>query len=218
MTGGSRGDRSAWGGLTAGLAFIAGVGTAAKRAKDPYPRPWAGVDDVQRYFTRNRAAARTSVAGQALSAVSLLLFTPAVARLARRAGSPGLAACAQASGVAASLTLATSAGCSFVLTTSAGAGREAARRLHRLGFAAGGPAHTAAFGALVGALGAAGARTGELPAPVVTTSAVAATAGVLSPLYYVARPFGWLIFAGRFPGLVVSAVAGVRLARGRPTR
>jgi hypothetical protein len=36
----------------------------------------------------------------------------------------------------------------------------------------------------------------------------------MSPLYFAARPAGWLIPAGRFPGLVATGIAGVRLARG----
>ena len=42
-----------------------------------------------------------------------------------------------------------------------------------------------------------------------------AAASVASPLYFVAEPAGWLIPAGRFSGLVVSGIAGVRLGRPR---
>jgi hypothetical protein len=38
---------------------------------------------------------------------------------------------------------------------------------------------------------------------------------VLSPLYLVSDPAAWLIPIGRFPGLIVSAIAGARLARSR---
>ena len=43
-------------------------------------------------------------------------------------------------------------------------------------------------------------------------SYVAGFEPVLAPLYLVAEPFAWLIPAGRFPGLVVSGIAGARLA------
>ena len=42
-----------------------------------------------------------------------------------------------------------------------------------------------------------------------------AAANLLSPLYLVAKPAAVVIPAGRFSGLVVQTVAGVRIARGR---
>jgi hypothetical protein len=78
---------------------------------------------------------------------------------------------------------------------------------------AGGPVHTVGFGILVGALGLAGLRTGELPRPLAVAGLASAAASVASPLYFLAEPAGWLIPAGRFSGLLVSGIAGVRLAR-----
>jgi hypothetical protein len=43
--------------------------------------------------------------------------------------------------------------------------------------------------------------------------AVSAGVSLLSPLYFVAEPSGWFIPAGRFSGLLVSGIAGARLAR-----
>jgi hypothetical protein len=40
-----------------------------------------------------------------------------------------------------------------------------------------------------------------------------AVSGLLSPLYLVAEPAAWFIPAGRFTGLVVTTVAGLRMAR-----
>jgi hypothetical protein len=68
---------------------------------------------------------------------------------------------------------------------------------------------------LTGVLALAGLRTGELPRPVAITGLVSAAAGLLSPLYFVWEPAGWLIPAGRFPGLLVSGIAGTRLSRRR---
>src|SRR6266542_4055177 len=84
----------------------------------------------------------------------------------------------------------------------------------RGGFLAGGVIHSPAFGVLLGALGLAGLRTGELPRPVAITALASAAACLLAPLYLVAEPFAWFLPAGRFPGLVVSGIAGVQLARG----
>ena len=89
-----------------------------------------------------------------------------------------------------------------------------AAKLARREFMAGGPVHGVGFGVLTGALALAGLRTGELPRPVAITGLVSAASSLLSPLYFVWEPAGWLIPAGRFPGLLVSGVAGVRLARG----
>ncbi len=41
-----------------------------------------------------------------------------------------------------------------------------------------------------------------------------ATASVASALYFVAEPAGWLIPLARFSGLLVSGIAGARLAGG----
>jgi hypothetical protein len=85
--------------------------------------------------------------------------------------------------------------------------------LHKLMFAAGGPVHGAGFGVLIGFLGLAGLSTGELPRPLALAGLASAASGSLSPLYLVWEPAAWFIPAGRFSGLLVSGLAGVRLAR-----
>jgi hypothetical protein len=67
---------------------------------------------------------------------------------------------------------------------------------------------------LTGVLALARLRTGELPRPVAITGLVSAGSSLLSPLYFLWEPAGWLIPAGRFPGLLVSGIAGARLGRG----
>ena len=79
-------------------------------------------------------------------------------------------------------------------------------------FAIGGPVHGAGFGVLVGSLGMAGLRTGELPRPLALAGLASAAAGSLSPLYFVTEPAAWLIPAGRFSGLLVSGIAGAWLS------
>jgi hypothetical protein len=113
----------------------------------------------------------------------------------------------------AAASLATSALCAVALTGSRGEQDASAISLHRLMFAAGGPVHGAGFGVLVGTLGLAGLRTGELPRPLAIAGLVSATAGLLSPLYFVTDRAVWFIPGGRFSGLLVSGIAGTLLAR-----
>jgi hypothetical protein len=82
--------------------------------------------------------------------------------------------------------------------------------LHRRAFLAGGPTHGVGFGLLLGALGL--ARGGDLPRPLATAALAAAIPNLLSQLYLLAEPAGLLIPLGRFPGLVISGIAGARLA------
>ena len=217
MTGTTRppSDRGALGGPLAGASFIAGVAGAMALADDPYPRPGSEPAQVRRYFGGNAGPARLSAAGQAVSAASLVGFTASVARLAGRSGrgSRALQAAAVAGGGLAAGSLAAAAGYAAALTGPAGDSDAGAATLARRAFVAGGPVHTAAFGVLVGALGLAGLRTGELPRPLAIAGLASAAASLLSPLYFVAEPAGWFIPAGRFSGLVVSGIAGVRLAR-----
>jgi hypothetical protein len=214
-TAASRPDRGALSGLLAGASFIAGVAGAMALADDPYPRPGSEPAQVRRYFGRNSGPARLSAAGQAISAASLVQFTASVVRLAGRSGrgARALQAAAVAGGGLAAGSLAAAAGYAAALTGPAGDSDAGAATLARRAFVAGGPVHTAAFGVLVGALGLAGLRGGELPRPLAIAGLASAAVSVASPLYFVAEPAGWLIPVGRFSGLVVSGVAAVRLAR-----
>ena len=209
-------DRGALSGPVAGASFIAGVAGAMALADDPYPRPGSEPAQVSRYFGRNPGPARLSVAGQAISAASLVRFTASVARLAGRAGpgSRALQAAAVAGGGISAGSLATAAAYAAALTGRPAREDASAAALARRAFVAGGPVHTAGFGVLVGALGLAGLRTGELPRPLAIAGLASAAVSLLSPLYFVAEPAGWFIPAGRFSGLLVSGIAGVRLAGG----
>lgn len=223
------GDRWAVTGVVAGVAFVGGVAAAMARSDAPYPRPGADAATVRRYFGGNPGPARVSVAGQVVSAAAIARFGMCVAELAGRAGGSGrvagqlggrggrnagvLRVAALAGGGIAAVSLAVSAAHSAALTT--GERDDAATvRLARRGFAAGGPVHTAAFGTLVGALGLAGLRTGRLPRPLAQAALVSAGLSLASPLSFAAENAAWFIPAGRFSGLVVSGIAGVRLAGG----
>src|SRR5918997_1180744 len=198
-----------------GTTFVGGVAGAVSLSDSPYPRSGAHPVDIRRYFRGNRGAARVSVVGQLLSAASLARFSASVAKLAGRSGSGsrGLQTAAVGGGGIAAASLATSALCAAALTGSRGEQDASAAALHRLMFAAGGPVHGAGFGVLVGALGLAGLRTGELPRPLAIAGLFSAAAGLLAPLYFVTEHAVWLIPAGRFSGLLVSGIAGARLGR-----
>jgi hypothetical protein len=215
VTAPSDSDRAALSGALAGVSFIGGLVAANVLADSPYPRPGATPSQLRQYFTRNAAQIRINAAGQAISAASLARFTASVARLAGRAG-PGsrrLQAAAVAGGAVAAASLAASAACTAALSARWGRSDASAATVSRNGFIAGGVIHSPAFGLLTGALGLAGLRTGELPRPLAITALASAAACLLAPLYFVAEPFAWAIPAGRFPGLVVSGIAGARLAR-----
>jgi hypothetical protein len=208
-------DPLALSGPLVGLSFLGGLGTAMALSDLPYPRPGSSPEEIRRYFSQGSRAPRVSAAGQLVSAAALVAFTASVARLAARSDrdARGLQATAIAGGSIAAASLATSAVCAAALAGRRGDDDTRAVALARRAFLAGGPTHGFGFGLLVGALGLAGRRTGELPRPLALTGLIAAIPNLLSPLYLVAEPAGWFIPAGRFPGLVVSAVAGVRLSR-----
>ena len=208
-------DSGALSGTLAGVSFVGGVAGAITLADSPYPRPGSEPAEIRRYFRENSGAVRLSVVGQLISAASLARFAASVAELAARSGrgSRDLRVAALAGGSLAAASLATSALLSVVLTGRRGEQDASAVELHKLIFAAGGPVHGVGFAVLVGSLGLAGLRTGELPCPLALAGLASAAAGSLSPLYYVWEPAAWFIPAGRFSGLLVSGIGGVRLAR-----
>ena len=215
MTSPSSRDRGALSGTLAGVSFVGGVAGAMALADSPYPRPDSEQAEIRRYFRGNPGAARLSVVGQLISAASLARFTASAARLAGRSGrgSRGLQATALVGGGLAAASLTTSALLSAALTGRRGEQDASAAALHGLMFVAGGPVHGASFGVLVGSLGLAGLRTRELPRPLALAGLASAAAGLLAPLYFVWKTAAWFIPAGRFSGLLVGGIAGVRLGR-----
>jgi hypothetical protein len=208
-------DLGALSGPLIGASFIGGAGGGVALSAYPYPRPGSTPKEIRRYFGESSAPGRLSAAGQSISAASLVRFTVSVAKLARRAESQSrtLPAAAIVGGGVAAASLATSAACAALLTGQRGRRDSSAVALHRWGFLAGGPVHGAGFGALVGVLGLAGSRTGELPRQLANAALASAAAGLLSPLYLITERAAWLIPAGRVTGLIVSAIAGARLSR-----
>ncbi|QYJ15568.1 hypothetical protein Rxycam_01392 [Rubrobacter xylanophilus DSM 9941] len=208
-------DPGAMSGLLTGISFIAGVGGWVALADSPFPRPGTEPAEVSHYFTENSRSARLSATGQLVSTAALARFTASVARLAGRSGpgSESLQKTAIVGGALAVASLATSGLHTLALSGRWGKEDESAARLARRSFAFGGPIHGVGFGVLTGALSLAGLRTGELPRPVAIIGLASAASGVLSPLYFLKEQAGWLIPIGRFSGLVVSGIAGVRLSR-----
>jgi hypothetical protein len=200
----------AWSGPLVGATFLAGVGGAVARSEHAYPRPGASADDIDQYFTQPSGAPWISVAGQLLSAAALVAWTTRVVRLGR--GSRALQATACAGGAISAGSLATSAACAATLASRSHSARRAIS-VHRAAFLAGGPTHGAGFGLLLAALGLADRRAGRLPAPLAQASLISAAPNLLSPAYLAWSPAAWLIPAGRFPGLIITAIAGSRLAR-----
>lgn len=211
---GGSGDRAAMSGVGMGVTLVGGLAGAAILSDTGYPRPGATPDQIREFFRENRGAARVAVAGQALSTIMLGRFSASVAGLAGRSGSRAASIGAVAGGCLAAAALGYSAANSAVLTTAAGDDPQRAVDLHRRAFDAGGPGHAVGFGLLMASLGVAARRGGELPRPLGSAAIASAAANLLAPLYYVAKPAAPLIPAGRFSGLIVSAVAAGRLARG----
>jgi hypothetical protein len=203
-------DPGALSGALAGVGFVGGVAAAMTLSDAPYPRPGATVTDVQRYFSDNAGPARISVAGQLVSAAALARFTGSVVRLASR---PAVRAAAIGGGVLATTSLVTSAVASAALTGKPGEQESTARSLHKLVFLAGGPVHCVGLGMLVGALGMAGIQTGQLPRRLSVAGLTAAGAALLAPATLAAKPAMVVIPLSRLAALVVSGIAGARLAR-----
>jgi len=210
-------DVAAFGGPIAAASFVAGIAAGNGLSGAPYPRPGASPEAIKRYFSDNAGPARMSVVGQLVSAASLGVFAVSVVRLARRSG-PGSAALQAAGAAGGALSVATlgiSALTSLRLTQGEAADPDTAVRLHRRVFLAGGPLHGPAIGLLTGALGLSGLRTGELPRWLSTASLATAAAGLLAPSSIRTNSTVMLIPASRFTGLLLAAIAGTRLGRGR---
>ena len=195
-----------------GATFLAGVFGGIALARDKFPRPGSPDSAVRDYYERNTRSARLSATGQLLSALSLTRFAFTVNALTRRSGSRGLTTANAVGSAIAVAALGTSGLCTAALAGPARHDEATAARLSRTAFVAGGPVHGVGFALMTGALVLSGDRTGTLGTGTVRTGLVSAVAGGLCPAYFVAEPAGWLIPIGRFTGLAVAAVAGVRLA------
>lgn len=209
-------DPGALTGVLAGVSFIGGLATGLSLADAPFPRPGAGVDDVQRFFQGSAGPERINVAGQLISAAALARYAASVARLAGGSGrgSTSLRAVALVGGAVAATSLAASATAAAALTTRLGRDSRRARFLHRFVFTAGGPVHGAGLALLLGALGVAGRRTGTLSRPVALAALVSAGVDALALVVLAAPRAALVVPAGRFPTFIVMGITGVRLARG----
>jgi hypothetical protein len=209
-------DRAARSAVVSGATFVGGVAGMLARSEVPYPRPGSDAATIRGFFQGNHGAARVGAAGQLLSAVTLGRFTASVVRLAGFTGPSArrLEVAAAMGGATAVASLAGSGLISAALTRDDARSDEETVALHRRAFLSGGIVHGVGFGLLVGALGIAGRRTGALPDGLTTAALGSAAAGLLTPLYFAAEPAALLIPIGRFSGLVITGIAGLRLARG----
>jgi hypothetical protein len=205
-------DRAAMSGVVSGVSFLAGFGGGMAISKVPFPRPGTDAADIRRYFGQRPSPLRVSGPGQLVSAAALGRFTASVAGLARRSGSRPLQGAAIAGGAIASGSLAVAAAKGIGLAAGAAERPDVAVRLHRRMFLAGGPIHGGGLGLLLGALGIAGLRTGELPPGLANAAIGAAVPNLLAPLAIAVPQAVYVIPAGRFPGLAVMGAAGVSLA------
>jgi hypothetical protein len=150
----------------------------------------------------NASSGRLSAAGQLVSAATLAHFTTSVIRLTRRAAptSRALPATALIGGISAVASLTPSGLYAAALTTARSDSDAAAVAMHRRAFLAGGVAHGVGFALLVGVIGLAGSRTGDIPPAAGKLAIGSAIAGLLTPLYLVNKSVAWLIPASRFTG------------------
>jgi len=205
-------DRWAISGLLAGVTFIGAIAGGIKLAEGRPPRPGSDVEGVRKYWGGSKNAVRYSTTVQLISVGWLARFVLSVVKLTKRSRNKALTAAAAYGGALAVGSLAASATTSMLLTGKAREDDEKALRMANGQFALGGPIHGVGFGLLTAALALAGEQTGDLPKPVVVAGLVSAATGIASPLYFLWEPAGWLIPIGRFPGLIVSGIAGVKLA------
>jgi Domain of unknown function (DUF4386) len=210
-------DLLALGGPLGAASFVAGVAAGNGLSDAPYPRPGASAEAIKRYFSDNAGPARMSVVGQLVSAASLGVFAVSVVELAGRSGrgSAALQAAGAAGGALTVATLGISALTSLRLTQGRAEDPDTAVRLHRRAFLAGGPLHGPAIGLLTGALGLSGLRTNQLPRWLSTACLATAAAGLLAPSSIKTQSTVLLIPASRFTGLLLAAIAGTMLHRGR---
>ena len=207
-------DRRALSGLISGVTFVAGVGAGVASSNAAYPLPGSDADKIRRYFRDNASSGRLSAAGQLVSAATLAHFTTSVIRLTRRAAptSRALPATALIGGISAVASLTASGLYAAALTTARSDSDAAAVAMHRRAFLAGGVAHGVGFALLVGVIGLAGSRTGDIPPAAGKLAIGSAIAGLLTPLYLVNKSLAWLIPASRFTGLIVTGLTAARLS------
>lgn len=179
-------DRAALSGALSGLAFVVAIGGANRLAKGPFPRPGSTAEEIRTYYRDSRAAARFSVAWQALAVLAQVRFTASVARLAaRHSRRPGwMRTATLVSGGAAAACLAASAATQSTLTMPIERDDEAVLDTTRRVFVAGGPVHGVAYGVFTALLAESGRDTGVLGSAATRVGWLSAAASLLSPAYF----------------------------------
>jgi hypothetical protein len=182
-------DPGALSGALAGVSFAASLVALNALSEERYPMPGSEPAAIRRFFANERKATRLGAVAQLTCTACLARFAKSVAALAARDSSRLRAA-------------------SVALTTRLSEREERADALYRLMFVTGGPVHGVGQGLLVGALGRAGLRTGELPPSLSKAALTSAAAGALSPLALVAKPAIVFVPLGRVPRYWSAALSG----------
>jgi hypothetical protein len=203
-----------WAGALFVVLFMAGL-VVSETGSGAFPSPFSAGAAIQKFFAENHDTMLLLAVLEAFASFALLALAAALAAYARRAAgqdSP-LPAMTLASGVLAAAFLLVPALLQWTLVrphTLAEPGL--VRVLHDLAFLAGGPAHVAALGLMIGSAAAAGRRA-AMPAWLSTVGLAVAAISVLSLLALVVQPVLYLLAVGRFVGFAWILVASFVVAR-----
>jgi hypothetical protein len=212
-----RGRLLASSGLLFVAFFIASLVLGGVLASSPLPMPDAPAAQTARYYDDSRTAILVGGLLQALSAVSLLVFTLCVAAVVRRgAGDRGaLSRLALGGGALAAVFLLLSVVFSAVLAlVAAGENLALVDALRDLNFLAGGADHVSMLGIFVGTSSVAASRAKALPRWISWLGFLAATLSLLSLASLVWFPATVLLPLGRLLSFAWSIAMSVVLIRG----
>jgi hypothetical protein len=210
-------DLGALSGPLAGVTFVGGLAAGLAVADAPYPRPGAEPAAIRRYFEGSARGPDQHRRPAAVGGIARALHRHGRRSRARRALAPAARA-DDGSGRPRDRVAGRVRADQF--------GAHARRRREQCGRrrAAPAPVRRRRPGAhrRLGRAGrlpfAAGRRTERLPRALTAAGFATAAIGAISPVSLVAEPVGWLIPAGRVSGLLVSGIAGARLARSPAVR
>jgi hypothetical protein len=201
--------------------FLAGLAVPTLLAGGaPFPSPFAPAASSLEHFARHPGALRAGALFQFCAAAPLGAFAAGSARRlgARGRRAPGTAL-ALYGGLAAAFFLALSALAQWALAQPEALDPPgAARALHLVAFAAGGPGHVAPLGLLAGALARGAGRAGLVPKGAAIFGLVPAALAGLATLGLAAPPLLYLLPLARFSALGYLLYAGAALSAPRPRR
>lgn len=219
-----RPDPRAVGGVLFAVFFVAGDVARRVLAEGQVPLPGAPASDVVRYNAENASAVLTIGSLQVLSALSLLVFTGAVAAFTRRvADRRALPVVATAGAAVAGAALLVSALLSLSLGVWAQSwSLDTVSAVRTANFLTGGVVHVVSLGLAAGACTLAATRARALPRGVRWVGYVAAVPSVLSvlsvPVYYASifLPVGRILAFVWCIALGITLLVGSRRSAAEP--